>query len=88
MSTDVQRWMGLKDLIQDGIEHGASALERLQKDVVVFPFLILERAPVVGPAAQVAHVLHDAVVSVVYATVRGVGRSVGDGVGAVLRRIR
>jgi hypothetical protein len=84
----VKRVRGLKDLLEDGIEYGASRLEQLQKETAAVPFGVLEALPVVGPAAQVVHELHDATLSAVYGMVRGTTKLVGSGVDVVLQLLQ
>lgn len=80
----MKRLRGLKDLLVEAVEGGATALERLQKDAAATPFRVLEAVPALGPAARVVHAVHDASVSLAYGAVRGVTRAVGAGADVAL----
>ena len=80
----MKRWRGLKDLVQDAVETGARAVERVQKETAAIPFAVLERLPPLAAPARRVHALHDAVVSVTYRTVRGVNGAAGAALDGVL----
>lgn len=80
----MKKLRGLKDLLVEAVEGGATALERLQKDAASTPFRVLEAVPALGPAARVVHTVHDASVSLVYGVVRGVTRAVDAGADVAL----
>jgi hypothetical protein len=75
--TDVKRWRGLKDLVRDAVEHGASAIERVHLATAQRPFTVLAQIPAISEPVRVIQQIHDAAVSTTYATVRGVTRAVG-----------
>jgi hypothetical protein len=76
MST-MKRLRGLGALLQDAVEHGASAIERVHKATADRPFAILDRIPPLSIPARGVHAVHDATVSGVYETIRQVNRFVG-----------
>ena len=76
--TDVKRWRGLRALIGDAVEQGASAIERVHLQTARRPFAVLEQIPGIAEPAQNIHQIHDSVVSSVYATIREVNRLVGE----------
>ena len=84
---DIKRWRGLRALIGDAVEHGASAIERVHLETARRPFAILEQVPAVSQPAQDIHAVHDTVVSGVYTSVRLVNRAVGKTLDAVLDAI-
>jgi hypothetical protein len=87
----MKRWRGLKDLVQDAVDSGASALERVQKQAAATPFGLLEKVPPLEAPARRVHALHDAAVGGVYGMVRWVNRGAGavlDGVLDVLEARR
>ena len=82
--TDTKRWRGLRALIGDAVEHGASAIERVHLETARRPFAVLEQIPGIAEPAQVIHGVHDAAVASVYASIRGVNRVVGAALDAAL----
>lgn len=75
--SDLKRWRGMCALITDAVEHGATAVERVHLATARRPFAVLARIPGVAQPAQGVQRLHDAAVSSVYASIRGVNRAVG-----------
>ncbi len=73
----MNRIKGLKDLVQDGVHHGTTAVERVHRAVASRPFDVLEAVPGVGVATRGVRVAHDAALTVVYGTIRGFNRIVG-----------
>ena len=82
--TDMKRWRGLRALVSDAIEHGASAVERVHLQTASRPFVVLEHIPVLGGPARTLHEAHDAAVSGVYAAIRITNRGVGEALDAAL----
>lgn len=76
-SVRMKRWRGLKALVQDAVEHGSKAIERVQKETADRPFAILEQIPEISAPAKVVHLLHDASVSGVHGMIRIVNKLVG-----------
>ena len=81
---DVQRWKGLRALIGDAIEHGASAIERVQIATAKRPFDVIEQIPGIAEPAKGIHQVHDVIVSSTYDAVRLVNRAVGRAIDAAL----
>ena len=77
--TDVKRWRGLKDLVRDAVEQGASAVERVHLATAERPFALLAQIPALCDPVRSIQQIHDTLVSTTYATVRTVTRAVGDG---------
>lgn len=71
------RWHGFKALVQDVVEHGSRAVERVHLETARRPFAILEQIPPIAGVARVVHVVHDVTVTTSYASVRAVNRVVG-----------
>jgi hypothetical protein len=74
----------LRALITDAVEHGASAVERVHLATARRPFAIVEQVPGIEQPARVVHEVHDAIVSTTYSNVRGVNRTVGAALDALL----
>jgi hypothetical protein len=75
---DFKRWRGLRALITDAVEHGASAIERVHLSTARRPFDVIQQIPSVAEPAQNIHEVHDTIVSGVYTTIRLVNRAVGQ----------
>jgi hypothetical protein len=80
----MNRWRGLKSLIQDGVEHGSRAIERVQLQTARLPFEVLEQIPLVALPARGVHQIHDAAVAGTHGMIRLVNRVLGDTVDVVL----
>ncbi len=72
-----KRLLGLRALVEDAVEHGSAAVERVQRDVAGRVFTVLEAIPPVAPTARVVRDVHGAVLAGVYGSVRLVNRAVG-----------
>lgn len=70
----IDRWRGLGELLLDAVEHGSTAVERVQIETARRPFALLERIAAVAAPARGIHAVHDAAVSGVHAAIRGVTR--------------
>ncbi|HEX2675367.1 MAG TPA: hypothetical protein VHM19_01975 [Polyangiales bacterium] len=76
--TDMKRWRGLKSLLQDAVEQGATAIEKVHLETARRPFTVIEKvAPPIEKPVQGVHAIHDAIVSSTYTSVRLVNRLVG-----------
>lgn len=84
MSSTRSRWRGLKDLVENAVENGSIAIERLQKETARRPFSILESIPPIALPARGIHELHDHVVSSVHGSIRITTRVVGQCLDVVL----
>ena len=80
----IERLRGLRKLIEDVVEHGSRAVERVQKETARRPFEIVEAIPAIGEPARVVHVLYDASVGGVHTMIRLVNRAVGTTLEAAL----
>ena len=76
-TTDRKRLLGLRALLQDVVEHGSAAVERVHRETADRTFAVLEAIPPVAGAARVAHGVHGAVLTGVYGSIRLVNRAVG-----------
>jgi hypothetical protein len=83
----MERWRGLKDLVQDAVDHGSRAVERLQKEAAKRPFDLLEKIPQIALPVKGIREIHDASVSSVHGVIRLVNRVAGDTVDVVLARL-
>jgi len=73
--TKLARWRGLGWLVVEAVEQGSRAVERIQLETARHRFGILAHVPVLATAAGVVHQVHDAAVTAVHASVRGVSRN-------------
>jgi len=75
--SSMNRLRGLRALLEDVVEHGTTAVERVHKATAARPFEVLDLIPPVAPAARGVRLLHDATVAGVYETIRQVNHLVG-----------
>jgi len=75
---------GLRALIGQAVDQGATAIERVHLATARRPFAVLTQIPGVAEPARVVQRVHDGVVSGVYGTVRLVNRAVGEALDAAL----
>jgi hypothetical protein len=69
---------GLKSLVQDAVEHGSRAVERVQLEMAKTPFDILETVePLKAPVSGI-RLIHDASVTYTHGMIRLVNRVAGD----------
>jgi hypothetical protein len=74
--SSMNRLKGLRALLEDAVEHGTTAVERVHKATAARPFDILDLTPI-APAARGVRLIHDATVAGVYETIRQVNHLVG-----------
>ena len=82
--TAIKQWRGLKDLLQDAVEHGSRAVERVHLETARRPFARLEERPGIAAPARVVRVAYEAYVTTTYEVVRLVNRAVGAAIDAAL----
>ena len=75
---------GLRALIGQAVEQGATAIERVHLATARRLFAVLEQIPGVAEPALAVQRIHDTIVSGVYGTVRMVNRTVGETLDAAL----
>jgi hypothetical protein len=75
--SSMNRLRGLRALLEDVVEHGTTAVERVHKATAARPFEVLDLIPPVAPAARGVRLVHDATVAGVYETIRQVNHLVG-----------
>ena len=68
---------GVRALLTDTVEHGSRAVETIQLEAARRPFSVLEAIPPLAVPARAVHVVHDAVVTMTHASIRGVNGVVG-----------
>ena len=81
---DLKRWRGLVALINDAVEHGSSAVERVHLATARRPFWVIEQVPGIAEPTRAIHDVHDAIVSGVYQQIRSVNRLAGKAIDAAL----
>ncbi len=80
----LKKWRGLKALVQDVVEHGSSAIERVHRATAERPFRILEKIPPIAAPTRIVRAIHDVAMTTSYASVRLVNRVVGASLDVVL----
>ncbi|MCC6750439.1 MAG: hypothetical protein IT371_22435 [Deltaproteobacteria bacterium] len=73
----LQRLRGLQRLVEDGVEHGCAALERVHRETAARSFRVTETLPPIAAPSRTVHAIHDLVVGGVYGTVRRFNRLLG-----------
>ena len=75
---------GLRRLIEDSVEHGSAAVEKIQLRLAGRSFGILEHIPLIAPPAKAVHLIHDECVSSVHRIVRFSNRLINTGLAYAL----
>ena len=75
--TTTDRLRGLRALLEDAVDHGTSAVERIHKTTAARPFDVLDHIPPIAPAVRGVRLVHDMTVSGVYETIRQINHLVG-----------
>jgi hypothetical protein len=75
--TNWNRLRGLRALLEDAVEHGTTAVERVHKATASRPFAILDLIPPIAPGVRGVRLVHDATVAGVYEAIRQVNHVVG-----------
>jgi hypothetical protein len=81
--SSMNRLRGLRALLEDAVEHGTTAVERVHLATAARPFDILDLTPI-APAARGVRVIHDTTVAGVYETIRQVNHLVGATLSAAI----
>jgi len=80
----MDRLRGLKALVQDAVDQGSHAVERLQKETVRRPLQIIAQIPPLEVPGKGILEIHDLAVSNTHAVVRVVNRVVFDTLGVLI----
>jgi hypothetical protein len=83
----LQQARGLKDLIQETVEAGASAIEKVHQDIACQPFAVLKKINVIAVPVQAIETVHQTITGGVYTSVRTVNRIAGVLATQVLNRL-
>lgn len=75
---------GLKSLVQDAVEHGSRAVERVQLDMAKLPFDLLEKIEPIKEPVKGVRLLHDTGVTYTHTMIRLVNKVTGDVLDKVL----
>jgi len=73
-----KQWRGVKDLLIDAVEQGASAVERVHLETARRSFSAVKQVSQINEPTQQVQNVHDTVVATAYASVRAVTRAVGN----------
>ena len=77
---------GLAALLQDGVEHGSRAIEKVQLQVIARPIVLLEQLPPLAAPAKLVHTALDLAVRTTHGSVRAVNAVVGASLSRLLAR--
>ncbi len=75
--SNLNRLRGLRALLEDAVEHGTSAVERVHRATAARPFEVLDLIAPIAPVAREVRAVHDVAVAGVYETIRQVNHLVG-----------
>lgn len=79
MSETMKRLRGLRALVEEAVEHGSKAVERVHRETANRTFDILESIEPIALPVKVVHTVHDLSVSTTYGAIRVVNKVVGKG---------
>jgi len=83
----MERLRGLKQLVQDAVDHGSRAVEQIQKETAKRPFDLLEQIPPIKAPVHGIRTIHDTTVTVVHRLIRLSNRIAGEAVDALITRV-
>jgi hypothetical protein len=75
--TTANRLRGLRALLEDAVDQGASAVERVHRATASRPFDVLDHVAPIAPAARGVRLVHDVTVAGVYEAIRQINHLVG-----------
>jgi hypothetical protein len=81
------RWHGLKDLVEDAVQHGTTAVEEVHQRVARKPLEILAIVPPLSGAARWVSTIQAASIATTYGSIRVVNRVVASIAGVVIDRV-
>lgn len=87
MTTTKSRWLGLKTLLEDAVEHGSRAIEKVHLETAARTFEVLEAIPKIAATAKVVHVVHDGLVQSTHGAIRLVNTGVHRATDAILDEV-
>ena len=73
----MSRLRGIKDLVQDSVEHGSRAVQSVHLALAGRTFTVLEAIPPLAEPARVAHSVYNGYTSAIYEAIRLGNRAVG-----------
>jgi hypothetical protein len=76
----MKKLRGLKALVQDAVDKGATAIEQVHKRTAAKPFELLAKVPSIAAPVRGVHQVYELAVSGSYGMVRLVNRMVGNAV--------
>jgi hypothetical protein len=80
----MKKLRGVKALVQDAVDKGATAVEQVHKRTAAVPFELLQKVPPLAAPVRGVHQVYDLAVSGSYGMVRLVNRMVGKAVDVAL----
>lgn len=80
----MRRLRGLRAVVEDAVEHGSSAVERIHLSTADIPFNVLQRVPGLEAPVRQIRAVHDEAVRSSYRVVRLINRAVARSLDVVL----
>jgi triacylglycerol lipase len=82
IDTDAERWAAYSSLLEDAVDRGATAIQRIQEDFTARPYDVLERLPPIEAPSRLVRSLHYAGLRTTYDVIRSINRASGVAVRA------
>jgi hypothetical protein len=79
---------GLKDLVQEAIDKGATSVEEVHRSIAALPFAVLERIEPLAEPARTMKDLQQQSIGFVYDAIRRLNRVAGEIAEELLQRAR
>ena len=79
---------GLKDLVQEAIDKGATSVEEVHRSIAALPFAVLERIEPLAEPARTMKDLQQQSIGFVYEAIRRLNRVAGEIAEELLQRAR
>lgn len=83
----MSRLKGLKDLVQEAIDQGASSIEEVHQAIAKKPLDVLQQIEPLEVAAKGVKAIQEKTIGDVYETIRLVNKTVGDIAGDMLEKL-
>jgi hypothetical protein len=82
VGSDAVRWAAYSSLLEEAVDQGATAIQRIQEEFTARPYDVLERLPPIEAPSRLVRSLHYAGLRTTYDVIRSVNRASGIAVRA------
>lgn len=84
---NTQWWLGVAELLAQGMHHGAVKLKRVQLSIADESFRVLDVIPATRPGSRLVRVCHHGIARVSYDSVSLAGRVIAEGAASAGARL-